>query len=184
VFPGSEGRNGYENALRSNGGDENDKGSDDTEEDALHLRVVGDDLRLPVLDDRNFHVVTAYSLDLRRCRRYHLLDQKRVVYQSIHKPHCIAESRTFPIWYATPGKVARNPGGLISASCMGITPQAPCTPNCTQNAPAASVLKPDGMIHSGMKTPLSITNKIIVSRRPICCEIEPAMAPPLWKKRK
>jgi hypothetical protein len=65
---------------------------------------------------------------------------------------------------------------------MGITPQAPCTPNCTQNAPAASVLKPDGIIQSGMKTPLSITNKIIVSRRPICCEIERAMAPPLWKE--
>jgi hypothetical protein len=176
VFQGSEGRNKYENALRSNDGDENDKGSDGTEEDALHLRVVGDDLWLPVLDDRSFHVVTAYSLDLRGCRRYHLLGQ---VHLTIHKPHCIAEPRTFPSWYATPGKVARNPGGLISASCIGITPHAPCTPNCTQKAPAASVLKPDGRIQSGMKTPLSVTNKIIVSRRPICCEIEPAMAPPL-----
>jgi len=33
-----------------------------------------------------------------------------------------------------------------------------------------------------MKIPLSVTNKIIVSRRPILCEIEPAMAPPLWKE--
>ena len=75
MLQGSEGRNEYENALRSNDGDENDKGGDGTEEDALHLRVVGDDLWLPVLDDRSFHVVTAYSLDLRGCRRYHLLGQ-------------------------------------------------------------------------------------------------------------
>jgi hypothetical protein len=33
-----------------------------------------------------------------------------------------------------------------------------------------------------MKTPLSITNKIIVSRRPMYCDIEPARAPPLWKE--
>ena len=69
MFRGSERKKkGRENALRSNDGDENDKGSDGTEEDALYLRVVGDDLRLPVLDNRDFHVVTAYSLDLRRCR--------------------------------------------------------------------------------------------------------------------
>ena len=67
---------GTKNALRSNDGDENDKGSDATKEHALHLRVVGDNLRLPVLDDRNFHLVTAYGLTLRRCRRYHLSDQK------------------------------------------------------------------------------------------------------------
>ena len=76
MLPNSEGRNGYENALWSNDGDENDKSSDGTEEDALHLRVVGDDFRLPVLNNRNFQVVAAYSLDLRRCRRYHLLDHK------------------------------------------------------------------------------------------------------------
>ena len=72
VFPGSDGRNGYEYALRPNDSDKNDKGRDDTKEDALHFRVVGDDLRLPVLNDRNFQMVTAYSLHLRRCRRYHL----------------------------------------------------------------------------------------------------------------
>ena len=54
--------------LRPDGGDENDKGSDSTKEDALHLRIVRNDLRLPVLNDRSFHVVPAYRLDLRRCR--------------------------------------------------------------------------------------------------------------------
>jgi hypothetical protein len=58
----------------------------------------------------------------------------------------------FPSWYATPGKVARNAGGAISARWMGMTPHAPCTPNCTQNAPAARPLKVLGMIHKGMKT--------------------------------
>ena len=59
--------------------------------------------------------------------------------------------RTFSIWYVTPGKVARNPlDGLISASWMGITPHTPCTPSCTQNTPAASVLKPLGRIRNGM----------------------------------
>jgi hypothetical protein len=32
-----------------------------------------------------------------------------------------------------------------------------------------------------MKIPLNITNTIIVSRRPMYCDIEPARAPPLWK---
>lgn len=31
------------------------------------------------------------------------------------------------------------------------TPQAPCTPNWMQNAPAASALNDDGIIHKGMK---------------------------------
>jgi hypothetical protein len=35
-----------------------------------------------------------------------------------------------------------------------------------------------------MKTPLNITNKIIVSLRPIYCDIEPARAPPLWKEER
>jgi hypothetical protein len=74
VFPGSYGRNGYEYALRPDDSDKNDKARDDTKEDALHSRVVGHDLRLPVLNDRDLQMVTTYSLYLRRCRRYHLLE--------------------------------------------------------------------------------------------------------------
>ena len=150
--------------LRPNSSDEDDESSDGAKEDALHRSVVGHDCGLPILDDRCFQMLPAYRLDLRGCCRYHL--PSRASHSSFSKQ--VAKQHTFPIWYATPGKVARNPGGLISASCMGITPHAPCTPNCTQKAPAASVLIPDGSIQSGMKTPLNITNKIMVSRRPIC----------------
>jgi len=72
----------------------------------------------------------------------------------------------FPSWYAMPGNDARNAGGDISDKKMAITPQAPCTPNWTQNAPAARAEKLLGMIHSGMKMPASSKNTMIVNRRP------------------
>jgi hypothetical protein len=65
---------------------------------------------------------------------------------------------------------------------MGMTPHAPCTPNCTQNAPAASPLKLDGRIQSGINAPLKKTKMIIVSLRPMYCDTDPAMAPPLEER--
>ena len=67
-----------------------------------------------------------------------------------------------PNWYATPGKVARNAGGLISARSTGITPHAPCTPNWMQNAPAESLENVLGRIHRGMKAPISMMQRLSV----------------------
>src|SRR6267142_6299855 len=86
---------------------------------------------------------------------------------------------TLPSWYVTPGKVARKPGGLISASWIGMTPHAPCTPNCSQKAPAERALNELGRIQSGMKAPAHKTKMIMVRRRPMYCDTVPAMAPPL-----
>ena len=43
---------------------------------------------------------------------------------------------------------------------MGITPQAPCTPNWMQNAPAESALKLSGRIQSGMNAPMRRTKML------------------------
>lgn len=58
------------------------------------------------------------------------------------------------------------------------TPQAPCTPNCMQNAPAASPPKLLGRIHRGIKAAVIKTKTMIVSRLPRYWEPQPAMAPP------
>ena len=97
-------------ALRPNDSNEDNESRNATKENALHRCVVGNNCALPVLDDRCLQVLPADRLDLRGCCRYHLSSKSLVALLQV------ATRRTFPSWYATPGKVARNPGGLISAS--------------------------------------------------------------------
>ena len=60
-----------------------------------------------------------------------------------------------------------------------MTPHAPCTPNCSQKAPAESPLNVLGRIQSGMNAPESKTKIMMVRRRPMYCDTKPAIAPPL-----
>jgi hypothetical protein len=82
----------------------------------LHLPVVGDDLAV----HNRLQVVAA------GCAREHCQEPahnrtvgSRVRY-SLASICAAAEEIMFPIWYATPGNVARNAGGAISVRWMGI----------------------------------------------------------------
>ena len=48
-----------------------------------------------------------------------------------------------------------------------------------QKAPAESALNVEGRIHNGMNAPTSTTKMMMVSRRPMYCESQPAIVPPL-----
>ncbi len=97
----------------------------------------------------------------------------------------IHDANKFPNWYAKPGNVARTAVGASSFKWAGITPQAPCTMNCSKNAPVASEagrLK-SGIgtrpVHSGIISRPS-THAIMIARlRPHDCEKAPKSVPPM-----
>lgn len=124
------GTRGARYALGADDRDEEHEGGHDADEDALHGRVVGHgrgapgQVRLQVLASRcaidpwlallftHAEPRALTRFNLRRRRRHHL--RTPVSLRTPAASRC--KTLTLPTWYATPGNVARNAGGDISAS--------------------------------------------------------------------
>src|SRR5581483_3760508 len=81
--------------------------------------------------------------------------------------------------YAKPGRNPRTESGDNSERCAGMIPQAPCTMNCSRNAPSTNNANDGANAHKGT-TAIAHSNATIMERlRPQRSEMNPNTTPPM-----
>jgi hypothetical protein len=78
-------------------------------------------------------------------------------------------------------KVLKDPGES-STRWMGITPQAPCTQNCSKKAAALTALELT-KVYGYNSAPPIMEIKMIENRRPKICDAHPIKVPPVMAPR-